>query len=65
MAFTAEQQAAIEAAIASPKVAVRFGDRSIQYRPVSELAKALSIVGKEVSGASAIKVVKGYFASDY
>jgi len=65
MAWTSTQLAALKDALASGKLSIRFGDRSIQYRSVDELRKAIAIVEKEVNGASATKVVKAYFASDY
>jgi len=65
MAWTSTQLAALKDALASGKLSIRFGDRSIQYRSVDELRKAIAIVEKEVNGASATKIVKGYFASDY
>jgi len=65
MAWTSTQLTALKDALASGKVSVRFGDKSIEYRSVDDLRKAIAVVEREVNGTDAVKLVKAYFASDF
>ena len=64
MAFTQAQIDAAKNALASGKLSVRFGDRSITYRSVNELRQAISLMEAELNSATRTKVVKAYFSSD-
>ena len=52
MAWTQSQLDAIEAAIASGELTVRFGDRTVTYRSMDELLQARAVI-KESIDASA------------
>jgi hypothetical protein len=55
MAWTQSQLDAIEAAIASGELTVRFGDRTVTYRSMDELLQARAVI-KEAIDAGAGKV---------
>ena len=44
MAYTPEQLAALERALATGEHRVSFGDRTVEYRSVDELIAAISVV---------------------
>lgn len=44
MAWTQQQLDAIEAAIASGELTVRFGDRTVTYRSMTELLQARAVI---------------------
>jgi len=44
MAWTSTDLTAIERAIASGELTVRFGDRQIQYRSIDELLRARDLI---------------------
>ena len=44
MAWTQDQLDAIEAAIASGELTVRFGDRMVTYRSMDELLRARDVI---------------------
>jgi hypothetical protein len=44
MAWTQQQLEAIEAAIASGELTVRFGDRTVTYRSMDELLRARAVI---------------------
>lgn len=64
MAWTAAQLDALKDALASGKLQVRFGDRSITYRSVDELRKAIATVGAEVNSSTRTRVIKAYRGED-
>ncbi len=55
MAWTQSQLDAIESAIASGELTVRFGDRTVTYRSMDELLQARAVI-KESIDASVGKV---------
>lgn len=52
MAFTATDLAAIETAIASGALSVRYADRSVTYRSMDELIKARDIIKAALAAAA-------------
>jgi hypothetical protein len=48
MAWTQQQLDAIEAAIASGELTVRFGDRTVTYRSMDELLQARALIKQAV-----------------
>lgn len=44
MAWTQQQLDAVEAAIASGELTVRFGDRTVSYRSMDELLQARAVI---------------------
>ena len=62
MAWTQLQLDAIEAAIASGELTVRFGDRTVTYRSMDELLRARAVVNDAVSAASGTTVDRFSFA---
>lgn len=52
MAFTNAQILALEEAIASGALTVRYGDRSVTYQSVSEMWELLDKMRRETAGAS-------------
>ena len=65
MAWTQAQVDSAKTALASGKLQVRFGDRSITYRSVDELRRAIAIMESEVNAATKTKVIKAYFDGGY
>lgn len=51
MAFTADDLDRINRAIASGQRRVTFGDRTVEYRDVSEMLRAKSEIQKDLAGA--------------
>jgi len=64
MAWTSTQLDALKDALASGKLNVRFGDRSVTYRSVDELMRAIAVVEADVNAATRTKVVKAYRGED-
>jgi len=52
MAWTQQQLDAVEAAIASGELTVRFGDRTVTYRSMDELLRARAVI-REAQAAEA------------
>ena len=52
MAWSASDLTAIETAIASGTMRVSFGDRTIEYRSISELLKARDAIKSAIAGSS-------------
>ena len=52
MAWTQQQLDAIEAAIASGELTVRFGDRMVTYRSMDELLRARDVIRDGLSQQS-------------
>jgi hypothetical protein len=48
MAYTTEQYAALQAAIADGALVVRYKDRSVQYRSLDEMARILKMMATEL-----------------
>jgi hypothetical protein len=53
MAFTVEDRVAIERAIATGELTVRFADRTVTYRSMSELLKAREIINADLAAQNA------------
>ena len=54
MAFTADQLAAVEAALTSGELTVKFNDRLITYRSVDELKTAREMIRADLAAAGTI-----------
>lgn len=52
MPWTQQQLDAIEAAIASGELTVRFGDRTVTYRSVDELLQARAVIKESLATES-------------
>lgn len=52
MAWTQAQLDAIESAIASGELTVRFGDRTVTYRSMEELLQARAVIKESLAAAS-------------
>ncbi len=52
MAWTQQQLDAIEAAIASGELTVRFGDRTVTYRSMEELLQARAVIQEALAAES-------------
>jgi hypothetical protein len=52
MAWTQSQFDAIEAAIASGELTVRFGDRTVTYRSVDELLQARAVIKESIDAGT-------------
>lgn len=52
MAFTSQDLTAIDKAIASGELRVKFGDREVQYRSIDELLKARDVISSSVASDS-------------
>lgn len=52
MAFTAAQITALERAIATGALMVRYGDRTVQYRSLAEMEALLSRMRDAVEGST-------------
>lgn len=52
MAWTQAQLEAIEAAIASGELTVRFGDRTVTYRSMEELLQARAVIKEALAAES-------------
>jgi hypothetical protein len=49
MAFTTEQLAALERALATGEQRVTFGDRTVEYRSIDELIAAIGVVRRDLA----------------
>lgn len=49
MAFTTTDLAAIDAAIASGELSVKFADRQVDYRSIDDLIKARNLIKVEIA----------------
>lgn len=54
MAFTPDQLAAVETAIATGELTVKFNDRLVTYRSVGELKAARDLIRAELATAGTI-----------
>lgn len=54
MAFTTDQLAAVETAIATGELTVKFNDRLVTYRSVGELKAARDLIRAELSSAGTL-----------
>jgi hypothetical protein len=52
VAWTQQQLEAIEAAIASGELTVRFGDRTVTYRSMDELLQARAVIKESISATA-------------
>lgn len=52
MAYTQLQLDALEAALASGELRVTFTDRSVEYRSIGELQRAIAVVRAGLAGAA-------------
>jgi hypothetical protein len=52
MAWTQQQLEAVEAAIASGELTVRFGDRTVTYRSMDELLQARAVIQEALAAES-------------
>ena len=55
MAYTTEQLAALQAALARGERRVTFGDKSVEYRSIEELLEAIREVERELFEQSEIR----------
>ena len=55
MAYSAEQLAALQAALARGERRVTFGDKSVEYRSIEELLEAIREVERELFEQSEIR----------
>ena len=62
MAWTQAQLDAIEAAIASGELPVRFGDRTVTYRSMEELLQARSLIKEALAAESGTATDRFSFA---
>jgi hypothetical protein len=62
MAWTQQQLNAIEAAIASGELTVRFGDRTVTYRSMDELLQARAVVQEALAAESGTATDRFSFA---
>lgn len=62
MAWTQQQLDAIEAAIASGELTVRFGDRTVTYRSMDELLQARAVIRESISAAAGTSTDRFSFA---
>ena len=54
MAFTTDQLTAVETAIATGELTVKFNDRLVTYRSVDELKASRDLIRAELSGAGGL-----------
>jgi hypothetical protein len=62
MAWTQQQLDAIEAAIASGELTVRFGDRTVTYRSMNELLQAHALIREALAAESGAASARFSFA---
>lgn len=60
MSWTSTDLTAIETAIASGELRVKFSDREVQYRSIDELLRARDIIKSSIAGAAAPTVRSTY-----
>lgn len=54
MAFTTDQLTAVETAIATGELTVKFNDRLVTYRSVDELKASRDLIRAELAGAGSL-----------
>lgn len=52
MAFTQEQLAALDEAIASGTLRVRYGEKDLTYQSMDDLMKARALIARELAAAA-------------
>jgi len=62
MPWTQQQLEAIEAAIASGELSVRFGDRTVTYRSMDELLQAHALIREALAAESGAATDRFSFA---
>jgi hypothetical protein len=62
MAWTQQQLEAIEAAIGSGELTVRFGDRTVTYRSMEELLQARALIKETLAAESGTATDRFSFA---
>jgi hypothetical protein len=62
MAWTQAQLDAVEAAIASGELTVRFGDRTVTYRSMDELLQARGVIKDSIAAESGAAADRFSFA---
>ncbi len=62
MAWTQAQLDAVEAAIASGELTVRFGDRTVTYRSMDELLQARGVIKDSLAAESGVATDRFSFA---
>ncbi len=62
MAWTQQQLDAVEAAIASGELIVRFGDRTVTYRSMEELLQARAVIQEALAAESGTTTDRFSFA---
>lgn len=63
MAFTQAQLDALEAAIASGTLEVRYGEKSVRYQSTADMIKARDLIRDQLSVAAANQQSRASFAS--
>jgi len=63
MAFTQAQLDALEAAIASGTLEVRYGDKTVRYQSTSDMIKARDLIRDQLNSTSATQKSRATFAS--
>jgi hypothetical protein len=63
MAFTQTQLDALETAIASGTLEVRYGDKTVRYQSTSDMIKARDLIRDQLSSSSATPKSRATFAS--
>ncbi|MDI3259481.1 MAG: hypothetical protein QJR02_07270 [Sinobacteraceae bacterium] len=59
MAFTTDQLAALEAALASGQLEFRFGDRWVKYQTIADLRAAYELVKAQLQSSGALPLTAG------
>jgi hypothetical protein len=62
VAWTQQQLEAIEAAIASGELTVRFGDRTVTYRSMDELLQARAVIKESIDAPAGTSTDRFSFA---
>ena len=63
MAFTQAQLDALETAIASGTLEVRYGDKTVRYQSTSDMIKARDLIRDQLNSTSATQKTRATFAS--
>jgi hypothetical protein len=63
MAFTQAQLDALETAIASGTLEVRYGDKTVRYQSTSDMIKARDLIRDQLNSTSATQKSRATFAS--
>lgn len=58
MAYTTTQLAALQAALASGELRVTFEGRSVEYRSIEDLMKAIAVVEDALNAAAGTPIVR-------